>query len=69
MKHKVQINISKEAKAAGDIIRYRNVFLPARLLRWLTRKQHRMMVFIPGDSVRSVSIQELSEDGDCCDRT
>lgn len=64
MKHQVKINVSKGREASGSIIRCRNVRLTDRFLRWLTGEKHKVMVLIPGDSVSSVSIQELSEEGE-----
>lgn len=62
MQHTLKISILKESKSGG-IINCRNVTLRERVLCRLFGKKEKMMILIPGDSVESLSIKEISEQG------
>jgi len=64
MKHKLKISVSKEPQSGG-IVRCRNVTVREKLLTWLFGQKERMMVLVPGNTVESVSIVELTEGGVC----
>ena len=63
MNHSLKISVAKEATGPG-IVRCRTVSLRERLLRALLGDANRVMVLIPGPSVKALSIQELPEDND-----
>jgi len=62
MKHDLKISIRK--KPAGNGIVYcRKVNMRERFLRWLFGAKTQVTFVIPGDSVETVSIEELPEGG------
>lgn len=67
MKHSIKISIRKEPSSDAGIVRCRTVSLPERILRRLMGEQHRIMVIVPGASVQSMTIQEMSEEEDSSD--
>lgn len=62
MKHNLNICVSKEPRTGG-IVSCRNVTLREKLLTRLFGKQEKVMILIPGNTVKSLSITELSEGG------
>lgn len=62
MKHNLNICVSKEPKTGGVVV-CRNVTLREKLLTRLLGKQEKVMILIPGNTVKSLSITELSEGG------
>lgn len=62
MKHNLKISVSKEPQAGG-IVRCRNVTMREKLLTRLLGKQEKVMILIPGNTVESLSITEVSEGG------
>ncbi|PYG84778.1 hypothetical protein LY28_03571 [Ruminiclostridium sufflavum DSM 19573] len=58
MKHQLKISISKEPQTGG-IVRCRNLSIRERVLRYLLGEKQKLMVLIPGDSVESLSINEI----------
>lgn len=62
MQHSVKISIAKDAGTDG-IIRCRVLSLRERLLRRLFGEPRRFMVIVPGGSVKTLSIQEVPEEG------
>lgn len=62
MKHNLKISVSKEPQTGG-IVRCRNVTMRERLLTRLLGKQEKVMILIPGNTVESLSITEVSEGG------
>ena len=62
MKHTLKISVSKEP-SGGGIVSCRHVTLREKLLRRLFGDRRRLTVIVPGDSVESLSIHEISEEG------
>ena len=62
MKHNLKISVSKEPQAGG-IVRCRNVTMREKLFTRLLGKQEKVMILIPGNTVESLSITEVSEGG------
>ena len=63
MKHNLNNCVSKEPKTGG-VVSCRNVTLREKLLTRLFGKQEKVMILIPGNTVETLSITELSEGGD-----
>ena len=66
MKHTLKISLSKEAQFDG-IVSCRRVSIREKILRMLLGDKRRLMVIIPGDSVKALSIVE--EGGEDCERS
>lgn len=62
MQHNLKICIAKEPDAGG-IVRCRTVSLRERLFRHLLGEPRRIMVIVPAGSVKTLSIQEVPEEG------
>lgn len=60
MKHKLKINISDNDRDLG-IVKCRNVTLQERFLQYLLGRKQRVTIIVPGNSVKSVDIREVSE--------
>lgn len=60
MKHKLKINISDNDRDL-DIVKCRNVTLRERFLQYLLGRKQRVTIIVPGNSVKSVDIREVSE--------
>jgi hypothetical protein len=65
MKHKLRISVSKEGQDGG-IVGCRHVTVREKLLRMLLGDKRRLMVIIPGDSVKALSI--IEEGGETCEQ-
>lgn len=63
MKHCLKISVSKEPRSGG-ILQCRNVSVREKLLTFLLGRKEKIMILVPGRSVASVTIDELSEGGD-----
>ena len=63
MKHNLKISVSKKP-SEGGVVRCRRVTMRERLLRHFFGEKRRVMVIVPGDSVKCVSITELPDGGD-----
>ena len=61
MKHTLKIKVSKEP--ADGVISCRTITMREKLLRKLFGCKRTITILIPGDSVESVLIQEISEGG------
>lgn len=62
MKHNLKISVSKEPQCGG-IVQCRNISIREKLLTRLLGRKQQMMILIPGNSVSTVSITELTEGG------
>ena len=62
MKHQLKISVSREPPAM-NLMRCRRVSVRERFLRWLFGEKRRVTVIVPGDTVETVSIEELPEKG------
>ncbi|SES98385.1 hypothetical protein SAMN03080614_102721 [Anaerobranca gottschalkii DSM 13577] len=60
MKHKLKINISENDRDLG-IVKCRNVTLREKFLQYLLGRKLRVTIIVPGNSVKSVDIREVSE--------
>jgi hypothetical protein len=60
MRHNLKISFSKHPQTGG-IVRCKNVTLRERILRLLLGEKQKLMILIPGDSVDSLSINEIEE--------
>ena len=57
MKHTLSISMSKDP-GDGGIVSCRHVKVRDRIMRYLFGKERRLMIIVPGNSVRSMSIVE-----------
>ena len=57
VKHTLKISVSKEPRLGG-IVGYHKVTMRERLFRLLLGRQRKLMVIVPGDSVKTLSIVE-----------
>ena len=62
MKHNLKICVSRELKAGG-VVACRRVSLRDKLLTRLLGPSRQVMIIVPGNSVRTVSITEIGEGG------
>jgi len=58
--HTLKIGVGKET-SDGSIVRCRKVDIRERLLRTLLGEKRRLTILVPGDSVKMLSIKEVSE--------
>lgn len=68
MKHNLKISVAKESPLpmvpdSGGIVRCRRVSLRERVLRCLLGEVRRVTIIVPGDSVETLSLQEVPEVG------
>ena len=66
MKHNLNISVSKKPPEDG-IVQCRNVSLREKLLTRLLGHREKVMILVPGNSVESVCITEVSEGGAACE--
>ena len=59
MKHNLRISVSKKPKYGG-IVSGRTVSVRERILRFLFGIPMRLTIVVPGDSVQSLSINEVA---------
>lgn len=62
MTHSLEIKVSKRPVNAG-IVSCRRVTVRERLLRFLLGDKQKLTVLVPGDSVKALSISEITEGG------
>ncbi len=62
MKHTLKISVSRDSPDNG-IVSCRHVTIREKLLRFLLGDKRRLTVIVPGDSVESLSINEVGEGG------
>lgn len=62
MRHKLLISVSKMPRNDG-IVSFRNITVREKFLRFLFGGKQRITILVPGDSVETVSINEISEGG------
>lgn len=62
MKHMLSIIVSKKPVNSG-IVSYRNVTIREKFLRRLLGDKQRLTVIVPGNTVESLSIKEITEGG------
>lgn len=62
MKHTLQISVSKKPPEDG-IVKCRHVTIREKFMRFLFGNKQRLTVIVPGDSVESLSINEISNEG------
>jgi hypothetical protein len=62
MKHNLKISVFKKPQDSG-IIRCRAVTIREKLLSRLLGDKRKVTILIPGDSVKSLSISEIEEEG------
>lgn len=66
MQHNLEISLGREPDSGG-IVRCKTVSMRERVLRCLFGDTRRIMVIVPGGSVRALSVQEVPEvDGHEC---
>lgn len=59
MKHNLKISVSKKPKYDG-IVSCRNVSVRERILRFLLGSSTKLTILVPGDSVETLSINEVA---------
>lgn len=59
MKHNLKISVSKKPKYGG-IVSCRTISVRERILRLLLGSPTKLTIVVPGDSVQSLSINEVS---------
>ncbi len=63
MQHRLKISLDKNAKGPG-IVRCHKLPLWDKVLRRLLGESNGVMVIVPGDTVRTLTIQEVAEGED-----
>lgn len=63
MKHKMNINVSKEQESNG-VLTCKKVKMKKGLFKKLFGDSKKVTIIIPGDSVSDVTISEIKEKGD-----
>lgn len=63
MQHRLKISIGKDDGGLG-IVRCKKVTLKDRMLRRLFGESNRVMVIVPGNSVKTLAIQEVADGQD-----
>lgn len=66
MEHALKISIAKDNGSNG-IVRCRKVTLRDRVLKRLLGNSDKVMVIVPGNSVKTLAIQEVPEEGEDCE--
>ena len=66
MRQKLEISGSREPQHGGEV-RGRSVTLREKMLTRLLGRKERVMILIPGNTVESLDITELSEGGAACE--
>lgn len=64
MKHNLQIRVSKTPKNGG-IVSCRSISVRERLLRFLLGNPTKLTIVVPGDSVESLLINEVTGGENC----
>ena len=59
MKHNLKISVSKKPRYDG-IVSCRNVSVRERILRFLLGSSTKLTILVPGDSVETLSINEMA---------
>ena len=59
MKHNLKISVSKKPRYDG-IVSCRNVSVRERILRFLLGSSTKLTILVPGDSVETLSINEVA---------
>ncbi len=59
MKHNLKISVSKKPRYDG-IVSCRNVSVRERILRFLLGSPTKLTILVPGDSVETLSINEVA---------
>ncbi len=59
MEHNLKIGVSKKPKYGG-IVSCRTISVRERILRFLLGSQTKLTIVVPGDSVSSLSINEVA---------
>lgn len=62
MKHNLSIRVSKKPRMGG-IVACQSMTIREKLLRLLLGSPHKVTIFVPGDSVDTVSITEVADGG------
>jgi len=62
MKHNLKISVSREPQTGG-LVQCRNLNLREKLLTRLLGPERKVMLLIPGNSVSTLSITEVTEGG------
>ena len=62
MKHSLQISVSKKP-ISGGIVSYRNITIREKFLRFFLGKKQKLTILVPGDTVETLSINEIQEGG------
>ena len=60
MRHQLKISVSRDPPEL-HLVRCRQIPVRERFLRWLFGKKRRVTVIVPGDTVETVSIEEVPE--------
>lgn len=61
MSHKVSVHLASSLPDEVGIIGAKKISLREKLLRFLFGAKHKFMVLVPGDSVESLDICQLSD--------
>ena len=62
MEHTLKISVSKEP-VSGGIVSCRHISVRERFLRFLLGEKRRVVIIVPGDSVRELAVSEIMEGG------
>ena len=62
MKHNLTISVSKDPRRGG-VLQCKNISIREKLLTKLFGRKQKIMILIPGNSVSTVTINEVPEGG------
>jgi len=62
MRHQLKISVSRDPPEMR-LVRCRRIPVRERFLRWLFGETRGVTVIIPGDTVETLSVEELPEEG------
>lgn len=62
MKHKLTIGVSKKSPKES-VVTYKKVSPDAKVKDLIKETNNKVAIIVPGDSVKSVTIEETKEDG------
>lgn len=58
MEHSLKISVSKQPQTGG-VVRFRNISVRERILRFLFGAKQKLTIIVPGDTVHELAISEV----------
>ena len=66
MHHSLRLSIGRQPK--DGVVALRQITVRERILRFLLGKPKRVLVLVPGDTVRELAITDITEGGKLCEQ-